>query len=115
MPNVPRKYVVEAACQEVKVEIEPGDRTARASYARWLAAYVLREQAGASLGDIRDALSLASHASVHRGLAACREAIEKGDNGIHIGGQYFAGSIVDAANRIWAKATIRAATERTAA
>ena len=33
MPNVPRKYVVEAACQEVKVEIEPGDRTVEQSLA----------------------------------------------------------------------------------
>ena len=98
---------------------EGRDRTWRqngSGFLRPLARRVCAVGAGGRvLGDIRDALSLASHASVHRGLAACGEAIEKGDNGIHIGGQYFAGSIVDAANRIWAKATIRAATERTAA
>jgi len=113
--TVPWRFVVDAAGQEAKVVVKPDDKSARVTYARWIAAYAMRENAGVSLVDITYALGLKSHKSVHRGLAACRKAIASGDKSIKIRGQVFEGSIVDAAQRAWAKAQIRAATERTAA
>jgi hypothetical protein len=109
------KHVVRAAAEEVKIRPWTKDRTARATYARWLAAYTLRENVGASLMQIRDALQIKAHSSVQAGLVAFDLAILDGDTFIKIGRETFSGSLKEAAQRVWTKATIRAATERQAA
>lgn len=111
---IPFRYVVEAAREEVKVW-EGTSGTPRAVYARQLASYTLRHYTGATLEQVAAAVGYSGYRSVIKAVASVREAIDDGDKGIGLGGEWFAGSLQEAAARVWAKAQIRAATERTAA
>ena len=112
--RIPFRYVAEAAREEVKV----GDQvrgSPRAVYAKQLAAYTLRKYTEATLAQIAQAVGYAGYRGAIKAVASVKEAIADGDNGIGLHGEWFAGSLQDASARVWAKAQIRAATERTVA
>lgn len=111
---IPFRYVAEAAREEVKVGTEkPG--SPRSVYAKQLAAYALRRHTDATLAQIAEAVGYVGYRGAMKAVASVEMAIEEGDTGIRLQGQWFAGSLKDAAQRVWTKATIRAATERHAA
>lgn len=111
---IPFRYVLEAAREEVKVP-EQTRGSPRAVYARQLAAYTLRHYTGATLEQVAQAVGYSGYRSVIKAVASVAEAIADGDKGIGLHGEWFAGSLQDASARVWAKAQIRAATERTVA
>ena len=111
---IPFRYVMEAAREEVKVW-EETHGTPRAVYAKQLASYTLRHYTSATLEQVASVVGYSGYRSVIKAVASVAEAIADGDKGIGLGGEWFAGSLQEAAARVWAKAQIRAATERTVA